>query len=82
VFCTCSLLAEEGEDQLTATLARHPDLIVEQPMLQGMDPDWITPDGGLRLRPDYWRDIGGMDGFFMARLRKPATPLPPDRVLR
>jgi 16S rRNA (cytosine967-C5)-methyltransferase len=82
VFCTCSLLAEEGEDQLTATLARHPDLIVEQPMLQGIDPDWITPDGGLRLRPDYWRDIGGMDGFFMARLRKPATPLPPDRVLR
>jgi len=82
VFCTCSLLAEEGEDQLTATLARHPDLIVEQPMLQGIDPDWITPDGSLRLRPDYWREIGGMDGFFMARLRKPATPLPPDRVLR
>jgi 16S rRNA (cytosine967-C5)-methyltransferase len=71
VFCTCSLLAEEGEDQLTATLARHPDLTVERPTLPGIDPDWITVDGGLRLRPDYWADIGGMDGFFMARLRLP-----------
>ena len=25
--------------------------------------------GGLRLRPDYWPERGGMDGFFMARLR-------------
>jgi 16S rRNA (cytosine967-C5)-methyltransferase len=73
VFCTCSLLAEEGEDQLTATLARHPALTVEPPTLQGIDPAWITPDGGLRLRPDYWADIGGMDGFFMARLRTPAA---------
>jgi hypothetical protein len=22
----------------------------------------------LRLRPDYWADQGGMDGFFMVRL--------------
>ncbi len=29
-----------------------------------------NPDaGGLRLRPDYWAERGGMDGFFMARLR-------------
>jgi 16S rRNA (cytosine967-C5)-methyltransferase len=73
VFCTCSLLAEEGEDQLIATLARHPTLTVEPPTLQGIDPTWITPDGGLRLRPDYWADIGGMDGFFMARLRTAAA---------
>jgi 16S rRNA (cytosine967-C5)-methyltransferase len=72
VFCTCSLLAEEGEDQLTAALSRHPGLTVERPTLQGIEPDWITPEGGLRLRPDYWAEIGGMDGFFMARLRLPA----------
>jgi hypothetical protein len=23
------------------------------------------------VRPDYWADLGGMDGFFMARLRVP-----------
>jgi 16S rRNA (cytosine967-C5)-methyltransferase len=33
-----------------------------------VEPGWWTPDGGLRLRPDYWAARGGMDGFFMARL--------------
>ena len=66
VFCTCSLLADEGEAQLDAALLRHPGLRVLPPMIAGIDPAWITPQGGLRLRPDYWADIGGMDGFFMA----------------
>ncbi len=70
VFATCSLLAEEGEAQLAGALARHPGLTVERPALAGIDDDWWTPEGGLRLRPDYWADRGGMDGFFMARLRK------------
>ena len=66
VFCTCSLLPDEGEAQLSAALARHPGLKVQRPELPGIDPAWITPEGGLRLRPDYWADLGGMDGFFMA----------------
>jgi 16S rRNA (cytosine967-C5)-methyltransferase len=73
VFCTCSLLPQEGEAQLDALLQRHPGLIVERPDLAGLEPDWITPQGGLRLRPDYWAELGGMDGFFMARLRLPAA---------
>ena len=36
----------------------------------GIDPAWVTEEGGLRLRPDYWADKGGMDGFYMACLRK------------
>ena len=71
VFVTCSLLPDEGEAQLTAALARHPGLSVLRPTLPSLSPDWITPDGGLRLRPDYWADKGGMDGFFMACLRRP-----------
>ena len=70
VFCTCSLLPDEGEAQLTAALARHPGLAVQRPDLPGLDSAWITPEGGLRLRPDYWADIGGMDGFFMARVSR------------
>ncbi|MDO5529299.1 MAG: RsmB/NOP family class I SAM-dependent RNA methyltransferase [Paracoccus sp. (in: a-proteobacteria)] len=70
VFATCSLLPQEGEDQLAAALLRHPDLQVEPPRLDGLEPAWITPEGGLRLRPDYWPERGGMDGFFIARLRK------------
>ena len=68
VFATCSLLPEEGEVQLVAALGRHPGLRVEKMDLPGVDPGWWTEAGGLRLRPDYWADRGGMDGFFMARL--------------
>ena len=70
VFATCSLLPDEGEGQLAATLARHPGLVAERVNLPGVDPGWWTEPGGLRLRPDYWADLGGMDGFFMARLRR------------
>ncbi|MDB5664797.1 transcription antitermination factor NusB [Cypionkella sp.] len=70
VFCTCSLLPDEGEAQLTSALARHPGLTVQTPTLIGIDPNWITPEGGLRLRPDYWADMGGMDGFFMAHVTR------------
>lgn len=70
VYAVCSLLPDEGEAQIAAALARHPGLTVETPDLPGTDPAWLTPEGGLRTRPDYWADRGGMDGFFMARLRK------------
>lgn len=71
VYATCSLLPEEGEAQLAAALARHPGLTVERPDLPGVEPAWWTPENALRLRPDYWADRGGMDGFFLVRLRKP-----------
>lgn len=72
VFCTCSLLPDEGEVQLEEALARHKDMRADTSAydLPGVDKSWITPEGGLRLRPDYWSDIGGMDGFFVACLRK------------
>jgi 16S rRNA (cytosine967-C5)-methyltransferase len=72
VFCTCSLLSEEGEAQVEAALARHPGLATEPPALSlpGVDPAWIEPQG-LRLRPDFWTERGGMDGFFIACLKAP-----------
>ena len=66
VYCVCSLLPDEGEAQLSAALARHEDLKVVPPQGPGVQADWITPEGGLRLRPDFWAGAGGMDGFFMA----------------
>ncbi|MDR0810061.1 MAG: methyltransferase domain-containing protein [Gemmobacter sp.] len=68
VYCTCSLLPGEGEAQLAAALARHPGLRVEKVLPAGTEPGWLTAAGALRLRPDYWAERGGMDGFFMARL--------------
>ncbi len=72
VFCTCSLLPDEGEVQIDEALLRHSDMRVDRAALAlpGVDPAWQTVEGGLRLRPDYWPDLGGMDGFYMACLVK------------
>ncbi|WP_421701949.1 RsmB/NOP family class I SAM-dependent RNA methyltransferase [Aliiroseovarius sp.] len=72
VFCTCSLLIDEGEEQVRDAMLRHPDLELDLEALNlpGVDASWIGPEG-LRLRPDFWADRGGMDGFFITAFRKP-----------
>ncbi len=72
VFCTCSLLPDEGECQVEEALDMFPEMTADRTCFEslGIDPAWITEEGGLRLRPDYWSDCGGMDGFYMALLRK------------
>ena len=72
VYCTCSLLPREGETQIVQALSRHNGMTVRpiDPAEFGFDPAWATDEGGLRLRPDFWPDLGGMDGFYMARLVK------------
>ncbi len=72
VYCTCSLLPDEGECQVEDALEMFPDMTIGTGLnaLKGLEPDWITEEGGLRLRPDFWADRGGMDGFYMAELCK------------
>jgi 16S rRNA (cytosine967-C5)-methyltransferase len=74
VYCTCSLLPDEGEVQIEEALEQYPDMAVDRDALNitGVEPGWITDEGGLRLRPDYWADRGGMDGFYVACLNKSA----------
>lgn len=73
VYCTCSLFPEEGEKQIRRLLARQDKISVQEIDTQalGLDRKWLTKEGGLRLRPDYWADIGGMDGFYIAALTIP-----------
>jgi 16S rRNA (cytosine967-C5)-methyltransferase len=73
VFCTCSLLPVEGEHQVTAALKRHDGLrvIAADAVALGGEAAWQSPEGGLRLRPDFWPDSGGIDGFYMAALTRP-----------
>jgi 16S rRNA (cytosine967-C5)-methyltransferase len=73
IYCTCSLLIDEGEEQVRDALERRPDIVVDRDALlrPGVDPGWIGAEGGLRLRPGYWADIGGMDGFYIVALRTP-----------
>ncbi|SMR82392.1 16S rRNA (cytosine967-C5)-methyltransferase [Aliiroseovarius halocynthiae] len=71
VYCTCSLLIDEGEEQVRDALARHEGLAVDHDALRlpGVEADWIGPEG-LRLFPHYMADQGGMDGFFITCLRR------------
>jgi 16S rRNA (cytosine967-C5)-methyltransferase len=65
VYAVCSLQAQEGAPRLTASGLRHdPFRNDELPAL----PDAITADGYLRTHPGMWREWGGMDGFFAARM--------------
>ncbi len=60
IYCTCSLLPEEGEAQV----AGHNLLSIDSVPL-GLQPEWVA-NNQLRLRPDFWPELDGMDGFFAA----------------
>lgn len=72
VYCTCSLQKDEGERQIDAFLKRHP-VFTRKPItaaeLGGLE-DSITADGDVRVLPNHLAALGGMDGFFVARLIK------------
>ncbi len=70
VYATCSLLPEEGEARIASFLSSHPDARLDpvEP-IDGIGPEMIS-DGMLRTLPCHWPDIGGLDGFFAARIRK------------
>lgn len=76
VYCTCSLLREEGEDQIKWLLSQNDEIEIIPPYAPGLDPAWISPEGGVRLRPEYWSEMGGMDGFYMAILQQTGKASP------
>jgi 16S rRNA (cytosine967-C5)-methyltransferase len=72
VYCTCSLQAAEGEDQIAAALAAglpFERVPVTAEEVGGLS-EAITAKGELRTLPCHWSDRGGLDGFFAARLRR------------
>ncbi|MCQ8185810.1 RsmB/NOP family class I SAM-dependent RNA methyltransferase [Parvularcula maris] len=71
VYAVCSLLPEEGEEQVEKLLARRDDLerVPVEPSEVGGLPV-INKQGDIRCLPHLLNDEGGMDGFFAARLRK------------
>ncbi len=70
VFATCSLEPQEGEAHLTRFLATQ-DFALD-PIRPDELPEGVTPrpDGSLRTLPGMLADKGGLDGFFIARLRR------------
>ncbi len=74
VYATCSLERAEGEDQISAFLKSHSGWSVEAPRADEL-PAAIVPtsDGFIRTLPGLLADAGGLDGFFVARLRAPSV---------
>lgn len=86
VYCTCSLEPEEGEAQITAFLDTHAEFEVSAIEVgeSGVEAHWITPEGYVRTLPSFTPALmqgspglpdaapvpPGMDGFFIARLRR------------
>jgi 16S rRNA (cytosine967-C5)-methyltransferase len=71
VYAVCSLQPEEGAERIAAALAGgswHADPFT--PAELAMLPQARTPEGHVRTHPGLWPELGGMDGFFVARLRR------------
>ncbi|MFO1209080.1 MAG: transcription antitermination factor NusB [Amaricoccus sp.] len=72
VYCVCSLLPAEGERQVARLLAAVPGTRMVAPDgVAGVEAGWVDATGGLRLRPDFWPERGGMDGFYAACVTMP-----------
>jgi 16S rRNA (cytosine967-C5)-methyltransferase len=75
VYCTCSLEPEEGEAQRAAALQRLPltPLPVAAAEIGGLA-EAVTADGAVRTLPCQVANpevrLSGLDGFYIARLRK------------
>lgn len=74
VYATCSLEGAEGEEQIAAFLDRHPGWSIA-PVSASELPAGVEPSvsGFVRTLPGMLADAGGLDGFFVARLRAPSA---------
>ncbi|MEL6766512.1 MAG: methyltransferase domain-containing protein [Pseudomonadota bacterium] len=71
VYATCSLLRAEGEGQVAAFVEAMPGaaLLPIEADDARLPPGVISEEGTLRTLPSMLPEIGGLDGFFAARLR-------------
>lgn len=74
VYATCSLQRAEGEARIEALIASGAPVTRApiRPEEIGGLAEAINPQGDLRALPCHLAHLGGLDGFFAARLRKTA----------
>lgn len=71
VYAVCSLQDDEGPARIEALLGRDKRLQrvpVQPEELPGLA-DAITETGDIRTLPSMWSERGGIDGFYIARLK-------------
>lgn len=73
IYATCSLERAEGEDRIAVFLDAHLGWAVNPVGAEEL-PSGIVPDaqGFVRTLPGLLAEAGGLDGFFVARLRAPS----------
>ncbi|MGC1397600.1 MAG: 16S rRNA (cytosine(967)-C(5))-methyltransferase RsmB [Candidatus Binatus sp.] len=64
VYSVCSIAPEEGDGVVDSFLASHSDFAIDRGVAAGELKDVIDARGFMKTRPD----VGGLDGFFAARL--------------
>lgn len=71
VYATCSLEPEEGEKQIGRFLGQRLDFAIDR-ILPDELPDGVlaAPQGWLRTLPGTLGEVGGCDGFFVARMMR------------
>ena len=72
VYSVCSLEAEEGIDQVSKVLSRNSSIEID-PIRVNEIQDFekcLTEMGCVQTTPAHLSEIGGVDGFFIARFRK------------
>ncbi|HLB79046.1 MAG TPA: MFS transporter, partial [Dongiaceae bacterium] len=72
VYGVCSLQPEEGPQRIAALLAAGAPVerVPIDPAEIGGLAEAITPAGELRTLPCHLPELGGLDGFYAARLRR------------
>jgi len=74
VYAVCSLQDAEGPDRIAAFLDASPEFhreAIAAGEVGGLA-EAVTPAGDVRTLPCHLADRGGMDGFYIARLRRRA----------
>lgn len=72
IYAVCSLQPEEGEAQIEALLAKGAPVrrrTVAASEVGGLK-ELILPTGDLRTLPSHIPELGGLDGFYAARLER------------
>jgi 16S rRNA (cytosine967-C5)-methyltransferase len=65
VYAVCSLEPEEGPGVVAEALRNGWQ---RAPLTDEVPAAFITADGDMRTHPGHWPEIGGLDGFYAARL--------------
>ena len=71
IYSVCSLLKEEGEDQISRFLKKNKEFCLVYPKKRGfLDQEGYetNKESGIRIMPFFEEGLGGTEGFFIAYL--------------